>query len=88
MSFEFQLSRQAASYYRRLDGRTKSRIRERLKEFRRDPYDPHHTRPLTNAAGRRSARVGGWRIVSSVDDAKRMVNISDIGPRGEIYRGL
>ncbi len=88
MSYDIELSRQAASYYRRLDGQTKSRIRRRLGELQNDPYDSRLTKPLANAAGRRAARVGGWRISYTVDDERRLISVSDIGPRGEIYRGI
>jgi len=88
MSYELEPSHQAASYYRRLDARAEPRIRQRLADIQRDPYDPRLTKPLTNAAGGRSARVGGWRIVYTVDEARHLVSVSDIGPRGDVCRGL
>jgi len=58
---------------------------QRLEQIAADPYGPY-TKPLTNAANLRAARVGGWRIVFSVDEEAHAVNVSAIGPRGEIYR--
>ena len=59
----------------------------RIDQIAADPYGPH-TKPLTNLAGRRAARVGDYRIVFTVDDDDKVVSISDIGPRGQIYRRL
>jgi mRNA-degrading endonuclease RelE of RelBE toxin-antitoxin system len=46
------------------------------------------TKPLHGAGGRRGARVGGLRIVFTVDRDQRVVDVVEIGPRGEIYRRL
>ena len=58
---------------------------QRPEQIAADPYGPC-TKPLTNAANLRAARVAGWRIVFSVDEDAHVVNVSAIGPRGEIYR--
>ena len=87
MTYEVRIARQAEAYVRRLDERTRQRILSRLRQVAVDPYGPY-TKPLTNAAGRRSARVGAWRIVFAVDDTDRMVNVSMIAPREEAYRNL
>ena len=86
MSYEVRLARRAAEYLRRLDRRTQQRFLQRLDQIASDPYGPH-TKPLTDLEGRRAARVGGWRIVFAVNVAERVVEVSDIGPRGDIYRG-
>jgi mRNA interferase RelE/StbE len=87
LSYEVRIARQAESYLRRLDRRTRDRILDRLDQIAGNPHGPH-SKPLTNAAGRRSARVGGWRIIFSVDDEARIINVSVIGPRGDVYREL
>lgn len=87
MSYEVRIARQAEAYLRRLDRPTQQRILRRLQQIAEDPYGLH-TKPLVNAAGRRAARVGDWRIVFSVDDAARVVNVSTIAPCGEAYRRL
>ncbi len=87
MSYELRIAHQAESYVRRLDEHTTRRIFSRLRQIAADPYGLY-TKPLTNAAGQRSARVGDWRIVFGVDDASRVVNVAMIAPRGEAYRGL
>ncbi len=59
----------------------------RLEQVPTDPFGPF-TKPLTGAGGRRSARVGDWRIVFSVDTGAEIVSVSAIGPRGRVYRDL
>lgn len=63
------------------------RIVGRLTQLAEDPFGPY-TKPLQGAAGDRSSRVGGLRIVYTVDRDRRLVEVSDIGPRGQIYRRL
>jgi mRNA-degrading endonuclease RelE of RelBE toxin-antitoxin system len=87
MTYSIHIARRAAAYLRRLDTRTQARVLQQLDEIAADPYGPH-TKPLTGAGGQRAARVGGWRIVFSVDSAARAVNVSAIRPRGDVYRRL
>ena len=87
MSYAVELSRDAARYLRRLGRSDQERMARRIEQIAADPYGAH-TKPLTNPAGRRAARVGDYRIVFAVDDEARVVAISDIGPRGQVYRRL
>jgi mRNA interferase RelE/StbE len=85
--FELRLSRDAERYVERLDTPTRARIINRLNQIASDPFGPI-TKPLEGHHGMRAARVGGYRIIFSVDVGTREVLVSDIGPRGQIYRGL
>lgn len=85
--FEIRLDRKASAYVRRLDPGMQQRIVETLALISADP-DGTHSKLLTNAGGRRSARVGDYRIVYSVDHGEQLVNVRTIGPRGRVYRDL
>ncbi|HEY8490046.1 MAG TPA: type II toxin-antitoxin system RelE/ParE family toxin [Dehalococcoidia bacterium] len=87
MSYAVRIARQAERYVYRLPRPAQQRILRRLEQIAADPYG-QHTKPLQGFPGRRAARVGGWRIVFTVDDEERRVDVSDIGPRGEVYRRL
>ena len=87
MSYELRIARQAERYVRRLNSRSQDRILRRLAQIAENPRGPY-TKPLTNAAGRWASRVGGWRIIFTIDDERRVVDVSVIGPRGEVYRDL
>ena len=52
-----------------------------------DSYGPY-TKPLTGVDRQRSSRVGGWRIIYTVDETQKTVNVSLIASRGEVYRRL
>ena len=85
--YEIILSRQAARYLERLDRTAQQRIIDRLEQLAKNPRDVF-TKPLTNAEGLRSSRVGTWRIVYRIDEPLHEVQVSDIAPRGEVYRRL
>lgn len=87
MNYRVHLSRDAAHYLQRLSRPDQERIARRVDQIATAPYGPH-TKPLTNAPGRRAARVGGYRIIFAVDDEAHVVNISAIAPRGQAYRRL
>ena len=87
MRYQLRIARQAERYLRRLDQRAQERILRRLTQLAENPRGPF-TKPLTNAAGRWASRVGGWRILFAIDDEARVVDVSVIGPRGEVYREI
>lgn len=87
MSYEIRIARQAERYIRRLDRRAQERIMRRLAQLADNPRGPY-TKPLTNAAGRWVSRVGDWRIIFTINDQARTVDVSLIGPRGEVYRDV
>jgi mRNA-degrading endonuclease RelE of RelBE toxin-antitoxin system len=59
----------------------------RLEQIIEDPFG-HYTKPLQGGGGYRGARIGGLRIIFTVDREARRVDIVEIGPRGQIYRRL
>lgn len=87
MRFDVRLSRSAAHYLERLPRDVQHRVVSRLDQIAEDPVG-RHTKPLSGAGARRAARVGGLRIVFTVDQARQLVEVSEIGPRGDIYRRL
>ncbi|MDQ6675006.1 MAG: hypothetical protein M3069_30430 [Chloroflexota bacterium] len=64
MSFDVRVAGPAARYLSRLSEPAHSRVLARLDQIAADPYG-RHTKPLQGGGGRRGARVGGLRIVSS-----------------------
>jgi mRNA interferase RelE/StbE len=84
--FEVVLSRSAATYFQRLDRPWQERVRAALESLREDPFG--HSKALVNGEGRRSTRVGALRIIFTVDTSAKVVAVSHIGPRGQVYRRL
>src|SRR5258708_4545024 len=79
-----QLGSQAKKYIQRLDKPSRNRFAEQLKEIEKDPLGS--SGPLVNTKPPlRSTRVGGWRIIFSINEKDRTILISSVLPRGQSY---
>lgn len=85
MALQIRILATALKYFENLDKPTKKRIQDKLDAIAASPYAPRLSKPLTNSR-LRTARVGDYRIIFEIDD--RFLLVSDIGPRGQIYRRL
>ena len=72
----------------RLNRDTQKRILKRLEEIAEVPYDPRLSNRLTNQGGLRKSRVGGWRIIFSVDEEHHVVSVVTIERRGQVYQRI
>jgi len=68
-----------------LDKPTRNRIHAKLEAIADVPYDTRLSYPLVGQT-KRSSRVGGYRILFGLTPEELIV--SDIGPRGQIYKRL
>lgn len=74
-------------YVRRQAPRLQREITDRLELLASDPYAPDISKALHGPlAGSRSSDLGGLRIIYEVDDTIRVLDVIDIGPRGDIYK--
>ncbi len=87
MRYSYSLSRAAERYFGRLPQVQRNRLSHRLEQLCEDPYDASISKALIARSGQRSSRVGDLRILYFVDDTIHVVDVSDIGPRGDIYDG-
>jgi mRNA interferase RelE/StbE len=51
-----------------------------------DPFDPRLSAPLADRPGIRKSRVGGWRILFTVDREAKAVYILSIDTGGQVYK--
>jgi mRNA interferase RelE/StbE len=51
-----------------------------------DPFAPRLSAPLADRPGIRKSRVGGWRILFTVDREAKAVCILSIDTRGQVYK--
>ena len=86
MSFAVAVSPEPRRYLQKLDHQTQQRFLRKLHDLSKDPF--LHTKALRGLEGLRSARVGGWRVIFTVDVGAREISIDHIGPRGQVYRDL
>jgi mRNA-degrading endonuclease RelE of RelBE toxin-antitoxin system len=77
----------ALKYINSLDQTTKGRIKDKILELAKDPFNIRLSKPLRNS-NKRTARVGNYRILFVVIPEKESLLISAVGPRGDIYRQL
>ena len=61
---------------------------KQLNQLAQDPHDTRLSAPLTNQAGLRKSRVGGWRILFTVDDEKRLLQVVTIERCGQVYQRI
>lgn len=74
-----------AKYLAALDKPTRVRINAKLAAIAKSPYDTRLSYPLVGQT-KRSSRVGGYRILFEI--VQNELIVSDIGPRGQIYKRL
>jgi mRNA-degrading endonuclease RelE of RelBE toxin-antitoxin system len=68
-----------------LDATTRKRIKDKIIELARDPFNIRISKPLRNS-DKRSARVGSYRILFIVIPGDNVLLVSAVGPRNQIYR--
>ena len=83
MSYRVNLAHEAE---KTLDRPTERRIRARVVQLAEDPFDPRLSGVLTERAGVRKSRVGGWRILFTVDREAKVPNVVTVDTRGQVYR--
>jgi len=88
VKYDIRLSDRATKDLDRLDRKIQHRILSRLDQISEVPLEPRFSSTLTNQAGLRKSRVGGWRIIFTVDEENRIVYVVTIERRGQVYQRL
>lgn len=88
MKFEVRLSDRAAKDIDRLNRKTQLRMLSRLDQIAEAPYEPQFSSVLSHQGGLRKSRVGGWRIIFSVDVGSKTVSVVTIERRGQVYQRI
>jgi mRNA interferase RelE/StbE len=86
VNFEVSVAREAEKLLDRLDRPLEQRIRSRFVQLSFDPFDPRLSAPITDRPGIRKSRVGGWRILFTVDREARVIYIITVDTRGQVYK--
>jgi mRNA interferase RelE/StbE len=85
VTYRVELSPAAQRDLAPLDENVRLRIRARLRELAEDPRPPG-CKKLKDQEGRLRVRVGDWRILYSVRDSERVVEVGHILHRSKAYR--
>lgn len=83
--WEVRLDREAEKVLKRLMPETRERVLKALERLRNNPFPPGIEKLKTTNEWR--LRVGDYRIVYRVDEKRRVVEVSEIGHRRDVYRG-
>ena len=84
-AWRVEVTRTALKDLKRLDPPIRQRIQQALVTFAADPHVSAQLRKLTGAPEWR-LRVGDWRVLLLLDDARRIIEITRVLPRGRAYR--
>jgi mRNA interferase RelE/StbE len=88
VTYEVRLSDRAAKDLDYLDRVTQQRMLKRLGQIGEAPLDPRFSSMLTSQGGVRRSRVGGWRVIFSVDEESKTVNVLAVDRRGQVYHRI
>jgi mRNA interferase RelE/StbE len=83
--WSIEFSRDAVKALVRMPRNQALRIRRKIDELARDPYDAPNVKKLTEHPGYR-LRVGDWRIVYLLIEERVVIHVVRIAPRGEVYK--
>jgi mRNA interferase RelE/StbE len=86
VKYRLSVSHEAEKVLARLDRVTERRLRARFIQLGGNPFDPRLSAPLTERPGVRKSRIGGWRILFTVDRNSLIVYIATIDTRGQVYK--
>lgn len=85
--YEVRYQKQAARRLFGMPRRIAQRICARIDAVAADPYGKHPN--ATQIQGRDRdfrLRLGGWRVIYSINDVQRVLLVAKIDTRGQIYR--
>jgi len=83
LALQIKITATPLKYLKSLDKPTRQRIIAKLQDIAENPTDARLSYPLT-ASDKRSTRIGSCRVLFSTND--KVLEVADIGPRGQIYR--
>lgn len=86
MNFRVNVVHEAEKILDRLDRPTEQRVRARFVQLAVDPFDSRLSAPLADRPGIRKSRVGGWRVLFTVDREAKVIYILTVDTRGQVYR--
>ena len=85
--YEIEFSRKAAKFYQKADRATVRRLNAAMDILSEDPFGHYSIKRLTGALkGSFRLRIGGIRVIYSVDEFEKIVYIEVIGHRGDVYK--
>jgi mRNA interferase RelE/StbE len=88
VKYEISLSLRAQKDLDGLGRDARERMLQRMDGIAEAPHDPRLSAPLKGKGKLRKSRVGGWRIIFSVEDEIKVVAVVMIERRGQVYQRI
>ncbi len=86
MSYGVVIAHEAEKILDRLDRPAEQRIRTRIIQLAADPFDPRLSAPLTERAGIRKSRAGGWRVMFTAGRDSKTLAVLTVDTRGQVCK--
>ena len=86
MPFKIKLTNAAKKVYIKLAPKLKMGLEKCLSQLEYDPKVHRNIKKLKGYDNDYRYKVGRWRIMYEIDEAKKLVIVYEIGPRGDIYK--
>jgi mRNA interferase RelE/StbE len=88
VTYAVAFSQRAVRDFDRLGRDVQKRILDRLDQISQTPHDHRLSLQLTGHDRMRRSRVGGWRILFTIDDAVKAIAVVMIERRGQVYKRI
>jgi mRNA interferase RelE/StbE len=88
VNYSVEISSRATRDLDRLSRDIQQRMMRRLEQLAVEPHSNRLSSALTNRGAFRKSRVGGWRIIFTVDDEKRTIFVVTVERRGQVYQRI
>jgi mRNA-degrading endonuclease RelE of RelBE toxin-antitoxin system len=87
-AYSIEVTHKADKMLGRLDRIIQTRIKERIEQLARSPYDHRISNELETEEGQRYSRVGDWRIIYGAAEHDRKIVITSIQHRSKVYKEI
>jgi mRNA interferase RelE/StbE len=86
VNFRVSVVHEAEKILDRLDRPTEQRVGARFVQLAVDAFDSRLSAPLADRPGIRKSRVGGWRVLFTVDREAKVIYILTVDTCGQVDR--
>lgn len=86
MSYRVVLAHEAEKILDRLERPTEQRIRTRIIQLAEYQFDASLSAPLTERAGVRKSRVGGWRVLFTANRETKALFVLTVDTLGQVSK--
>ncbi|MBW7877494.1 MAG: type II toxin-antitoxin system RelE/ParE family toxin [Candidatus Cloacimonetes bacterium] len=85
MSYTITFTRKAAKSFQKIPAKFGNGIINALKDLARDPYSNGSVKKLEGHDGYRM-RVGDYRVIYELEDEIRVIRVTKVGTRGDVFK--